>query len=176
MSLSPTPSRRSFLATVAATPVVLSGCLDSEETFRLDPDDFEDEYLHLVAEGVTRTDLELVSLIRDDEGWIRADLRHGGPLEEHLDIPPDINVPTPIPPEYRSLFVRPPGYEPIVEWYARAVEAGEQGEGLALNYEGQSACTGRTTIARNRFEWYLDDQIRLTDIKNEVLTHYSIEC
>lgn len=171
-----TTTRRFVLTALAAGPLLLAGCLGSDDDeFRLDPEEFEDASLHLVAEGVARTDLELERIRRDEEGWIQLDLRFDGALDEHLEIPPGFNVTTPVPPDQVHLFVLPPGYEPIIDWYARAVEEGEDGAGLSLRYEG-AACTASTFVDRNRVDWYLDDQIELSNILAELRGRYEIEC
>lgn len=168
-----TTTRRSLLTALAAGPLLLAGCLGSDDEFRLDPEEFEDASLHLVAEGVARSDLELERIRRDEEGWIQLELRFDGALDEHLEIPSGFD--TPVPSEYVHLFIIPPGYEPIIDWYARAVEEGEDGAGLSLHYEG-AQCTGLTFVDRNRLDWYLDDQIELRNILAELKGRYEIEC
>lgn len=167
--------RRSFLAAVAATPIVLAGCLGDDDGHRLDSDDFEDAYLHLVAEGVARTDLELLELYRDDEGWIHVELQFDGALAEHIRLPEEIEVPTPIRPELRENFLEPPEAEVILEWYTDAVADGEDGEGIELLYTDDE-CTGTTNLPRPRIDWYLDDQLDWVSVLGELEFRYSVEC
>lgn len=170
------PNRRTVISAILTAPFVLAGCIgDDDEAFRLDPDEFEDEYLHLVAEGVDRTSLDLVRLIREDT-WIAVELHYDGVLREHLQpLPDDIDVPTPIPPEVVEMYIRPPEFEMIVEWYIDAVNAGEDGDGLRLHYS-DGTCTSSVGLPRNRVDWYLDETLSLQDIHTDLRSRYVLNC
>ncbi len=93
-----TTTRRFVLTALAAGPLLLAGCLGSDDDeFRLDPEEFEDASLHLVAEGVARTDLSwrVFAATRTAGSNLSLD----GALDEHLEIPPGFNVTTPVPPD-----------------------------------------------------------------------------
>lgn len=99
IGFTPTTTGRGFNAAVDLAPVAMAGCLLSvDEGYRLSPDTVGGEYLHLVADGVERTMLDLVDIERDDEGWIRVELRYDGRLDEYLELPDEIDVTTPLPP------------------------------------------------------------------------------
>lgn len=169
-------SRRTLLGAISIGTLSLAGCLWGDDEYRLDPDDFEDEYLHLVAEGLVREDLELVSITRV-EGWIEASVTtdveldwYFGPdtpsfIEDAIEEGHDV-----------SDFRQAPGAETIIEWYIDAVEAGEAGEGLRVEY-ADGTCTGITSIPRNRADWVLNETLDRRSVIGEFSnTRYSVDC
>lgn len=171
-------SRRVLLAALGTFPIVLTGgCLESEDNgdFLLNPDEFEDDSLHLTAEGVARTDLELTKVTRSNDGWIRAEMQFDGNLDEHIRIPPGINQPTPVPAEQIPEYLSPPAFETIIDWFSKAVEQGENGAGLILSYT-DGECSSSTNIPISLFEWYIDGQFEIDTIYLEAEQEYEVVC